>query len=431
MARKPLRLVLPLWKKLVFTALVVVCLLVGLELLLRVCGCGLPPTLNPPVATPSRLPALDPLAYFAMSDQYLGIRNRPNGSYSSWYIEGEPLCTTGEHGYRNGFEWPGDGKSPILVFVGDSVTFCSEVSDEQTGPSEAAKLLREEFDVRVLNTGVRSYSTVQAKRMLLECFRRFPQKIKVAVYTFCGNDLEENVVPNFRFPLKTPYLVRDQQTGRFQEVEVTDPVVPWGEYFLGRPVPTPPPSTTSQITQWLEARSVLLRNCLMGLRRIDFGGSAPLEFPDGKHVVPPSDYVKWHDWAAQNGGNDALRQLLAEMAEACRSHGAAFLATSSFNGSDRGSSQAFATNCAAAGVQFVSLEDEFTDKPWVYTCARVDGQFDEHYGPVGTKTYAKALAPALKRILRSQASAPETDAQTSGRVQPGIKSPNRVARFRE
>jgi hypothetical protein len=142
----------------------------------------------------------------------------------------------------------------------------------------------------------------------------------------------------------------------------------------------------------------------MGARQIDFGGGGELEFPDGKHVVPPADYVKWHDWAAQNGGNDAMRQLLAEMAEACRSHGAAFVATSSFNGSDRGSSRAFATNCAAAGVQFVSLEDEFTDNPRVYICARVDGQFDEHYGPLGTKTYAKALAPALKRILRSQSS---------------------------
>ena len=414
MAPKPVRVILPLWKKLVFTTLVVAFLLVGLEVLLRFCGCGLPPTVHAPAATPSRLPALDPLAYFAMSDRYLGIRNRPNDSYSSWYIEGEPLCTTDEHGYRNGFRWPGDGKSPIVLFVGDSVTFCSEVSDEQTGPSEVAKLLAEEFDVRVLNTGVRSYSTLQAKRMLLECLQRFAQ-IKLAVYTFCGNDLEENVVPNFRFPFTAPYLVRDEQTGRFREVEVSEPLVPWGECFLGQPVPTPPPNTATEITQWLEARSVLLRNCLMGVRGIDFGGFAEREFPDGKHMVPPSDYAKWHDWAAQNGGNDALRQLLAEMDQACRTHGAAFVATCSFNGSDRTSSQAFATNCAAAGVQFVSLEDEFTDNPRVYTCARVDGQFDEHYGPLGTKTYAKALAPALKRILRSQAAASAKDARTAGR----------------
>jgi len=44
----------------------------------------------------------------------------------------------------------------------------------------------------------------------------------------------------------------------------------------------------------------------------------------------------------------------------------------------------------------------------------VDGRYDEHYGPLGTQTYAKALAPALKRILRSQASAWVPDLETAG-----------------
>ena len=414
MARRPVRLVLPLWKKLAFTALVVVCLLVGLEVLLRFFGSGPPAGPEAPVASPAQLVTLDPLEYFAVCDAHLGVRNRPNGSFCSWYLEGEPLCTTDEFGYRNGFGWPGDGKSPIVLFVGDSVTFCSEVNDQETGPSEVAKLLSEEFDVRVLNAGVRSYSTVQAKRMLSECLERLP-RIKVAVYTYCANDLEENLVPNFRFPLKAPFLTREEETGRFREVEVSDPMVPWGECFYGWRAQPPTLSTGTKMTQWLEARSALLHRCLVGLRRIDLRASTALEFPDGEHVVPPADYEKWHGWAWENGGHDALEQVLAEMEQICRSHAVVFVATCSYNGSDLLSCQSFAANCAAAGVQYVCLEKEFTDTPSSYTCVRVDGQFDGHYGPRGTKTYAKALAPALKRILRSQASASVSGPPIPGR----------------
>jgi hypothetical protein len=410
MARPPVRVILPLWKKLVYAALLTAFVLACLELLLRGCGCGPPAEPAARAAASTGVPGLDPLSYFAVCDPVLGIRNRPHGSYRSWYIRGEPLCTTDELGYRNGFGWPGyplgGGESPIVLFVGDSVTFCSEVEDQQTGPSEVAKLLSRQFDVRVLNAGVRSYSTLQAKRMLLECFERFPN-VQAAVYTFCGNDLEENVVPNFRFPLKAPYLLRDERTGRFREVEISDPVIPWGEYFCGWHAPQPDPSSGTRMIQWLGARSALFYRCLMGVRRIDFAAWRPLEFPDGKHAVPVSEYAKWHDWAAQNGGNDALRQLLAEMDQICRRHAAAFLATSAFNGSDRVSCRAFATNCAAAGVQFISLEHAFTGAPSLYMCARVDGRLDEHYGPLGTRTYARALAPAIERILRSQPSGPK------------------------
>ncbi len=413
MAHKAVRIRLPLWKKLIFTAVLVVSSLLCLELLMRLCGPGPepgPPVPKRPVGGEQRI---NPLEYFAVCDPHFGVRNRPNGSYRTWFIEENPLVTTDEFGYRNGYGWPGDGRSPIVLFVGDSVIFCAEVSDDQTVPSEVAKLLEEEFDVRVLNAGVRSYNTLQAKRMLIQCFERF-SCIKAAVYTYCGNDLEENTVPDFRYPFKGPYLVRDQRTGKFREVEVTDPAVPWGKRFYGWTPPPPLLSTPDKVTGWLEDRSVLLRRCLEGWRRIDFGPFSPLEFPDGKQIVPPSDYAKWHAWAAENGGREALQELLAEMDRICRSRGAAFLATCSYNGSDRGSSRSFAADCAEAGVQFSSLEKEFTDTSSIYTCVRVDGRYDEHYGPLGTQTYAKALAPALKRILRSQASAWVPDLETAG-----------------
>ncbi|MHC4180503.1 MAG: hypothetical protein ACYSWU_23625 [Planctomycetota bacterium] len=401
---------LSLWRKLVYTAVLLVFALLCLEVLMRCCGLSPEPAAQTPPRPTGGEPKVSPLAYFAVCDPHLGIRNRPNGSYHTWFIEGEPLVTTDEFGYRNGYGWPGDGESPIVLFVGDSVIFCAEVNDQQTAPSEVAKLLSQEFDVRVINTGVRSYNTVQAKRTLIECFERFPS-IKVAVYTYCGNDIEENIVPNIRYPFKTPYLAHDEATGRFREVEVTDPAIPSGKLFYGW---TPPPRVLSRrerVTQWLEDRSALLNRCLAGIRRLDSGRVGPHRFPDGKAIVPPCDYGKWHIWAAENGGRQALRQLLAEMDQICRNHGAAFLATCSVNGHDFASSRAFAVDCAEAGVRFVSLEEQFTDNPAVYTCVRVDGQYDEHYGPVGTKTYAKALAPALKQILRSQASASVPDVE--------------------
>jgi hypothetical protein len=410
MAKKTRRRKLPWWKKLLFTSALVVLLLVGLELLLRVCGCGPPAAPAAPETASATPPKLDPLAYFALCDRYLGFRNRPHGTYHTWYIEGNPLVTTDEFGYRNGFGWPGDplggGDWPIVLFVGDSVTFCSEVNDQQTGPSEVAKLLSRDLHVRVLNAGVRGYSTLQAKRMLLESLQRFP-RIKVVVYTFCANDIEENLVPNLRYPLKAPVIMRDPASGEFHEVEVTNPVVRWGESFLGWQAPPPNLSSADKVATWLGARSVLCYRCLAGWHELTFGLFWPPEFPDGTRVVPPSDYPKWHTWAHANGGSTVLQRLLAEMDQACRAHGAVFLVTSAFTGTHFEGCRVFsadcARDCAAAGVRFVSMEHEFPGDALSYCSLRTDGNYDGHYGPLGTKTYAKALAPALKEILRSEA----------------------------
>ncbi len=410
MDNKPVRVKLPLWKKLLFTAVIAASPLLLAESLMRSCGYGPRPDLGLPMLANTGKIKLSALEYFALCDRYLGMRNRPNGRYRAWYIHGTPLCTTDRFGYRNGLGWPGNGQSPIVLFVGDSLTFCSELDDYHTGPSEVARLLRHEFDVRVLNAGVRSYNTLQAKRMMLECLERFPQ-IKVAVYTFCGNDLEENLVPNFRAPFKAPFMAQDPETEKFREVEISDPAVPWGKGFIGWEPPPVVASAGTRITGWIEARCALFHRCLNGLRRIDFGPGNTLEFPDGKHVVPYSQHARWHDWAAQNGGHYALQQLLAEMDQICRSRGVAFLTTCASDGSDSVASQAMAVNCAEAGVQFVTIGKEFTGSPLDYASLRVDGGHDRHYGPVGAKTYAQALAPTLKQILRSQATKLASDVQ--------------------
>jgi hypothetical protein len=409
MVRKPVRVVLPRWKKLLFSAAVVVFLLVCLELLLRLSGYG-PPVAPGATETASIEPTqLDPLTYFAVCDPYLGYRNRAHGSYRTWYIKGQPLCTTDEYGYRNGFGWPGQGNSPIVLFLGDSITFCAEVDDQHTGPSEVAKLLSEELDVRVLNAGVRGYSTLQAKRTLLECLERFP-RVRVAVYTFCGNDIEENTVPNLRYPLKAPVVMRDSQSGEFREVEVSEPAVPWGEDFRTWEGPAAVLGRRAEVAGWLEARSALCYRCLAGWRQVDFRRFSPREFPDGTRVVPPADYPRWHAWAAENGGYEVFRHLLAEMDRACRAQGVVFLVTSAFSGVYFDGCWVFSANCArsctAAGVRFVSMEDEFTGSPPYYSSVRVDGRYDGHYGPLGTQTYAKALTPVLKEILRFRREVP-------------------------
>lgn len=406
MAKKATAVRLPLGKKLLFTATVVVCLLLGLEWLLRLCGYSPQPDRQQPMPPKTGKRKANPLEYFAVCDRYLGFRNRPNGSYRTWYIEGEPLVTTDRFGYRNGFGWSADGDSPIVVFVGDSYTFCSEVSDRQTGPSEVAKLLSQEFDVRVLNAGVRGYGTLQAKRMLIESLKRFP-RIKAAVYTVCGNDLEETMVPNLRYPLKAPVMVRDDETGQFREIEVAEPAVPWGEGFYGWQAPEPVPSTPAKLAHWLETRSVLCHRCLAGWRRVSLGLFHRPEFPDGKRVVSPARYAQWHDWAVRNGADEVLRRLLVEMDRACRAHGATLVVTCALGATTFEASRALsakcAAHCAAAGVRFVSLENQFTGNPRSYSSRRTDDQCDAHYGPLGTQAYARALAPAFKQILRSQA----------------------------
>ncbi len=396
MAKKPLRLKLSRRKKLLFTLAVFVPALVLIELGMRLCGYG-------PLEIAEDGP-IDPLQinafqYFTICDPELGFRNRKNGKFTTRHIAGHPVSSTDQHGYRNGFGWSAKGDSPIVLFVGDSITFCSEVNDDRTGPSEVAKLLAEEFDVRVLNAAVRGYGTLQSKRMLRECLRRFAT-VQVVVYTHCGNDVEETMIPNLRTPAKAPAMLRDPETGAFREVEVSQPAVPWGEDFLAWR-PPPPPTIAGKVTRWIETRSALCRHFIQAAReiRVEF---VEIEFPDGRSVVPLKDFGMWNHWARHHGGNEVMQRLLGEMQRISRDHGAALITTTFANGTEIQAADCFAKNCEAAGVPFVDLRGAFQDDPRSYGALREDGEYDTHYGPLGTKTYAAALTPALIRILREQ-----------------------------
>ena len=115
MADRPVRVRIPRWKKLVFTAVVLAVALFCLEGLMRCCGYGPLPDPAAPADAETGQPEIDEFEYYARSDPYLGFRNRANGRYRTSYIVGNPLSTTDQFGYRNGYGWPGDGQSPLLL----------------------------------------------------------------------------------------------------------------------------------------------------------------------------------------------------------------------------------------------------------------------------------------------------------------------------
>jgi hypothetical protein len=394
---------LRLWKKLVFAAILLACVLFGLELGFRLCGYEPAPGSTSETDHANEPPQPEPCSYFAICDQYLGYRNRPHGAYRWHDMGGHPLSTTDEYGFRNGFGWTAEGQSPIVLFVGDSYTFCAEVNDDQTGPSEVGKLLSKEFHIRVLNAGVRSYSTLQSKRMMIQCFRQFPS-ILVVVYTYCANDVAENIVPNWGFPVKRPLIVRDETTGQFREAEVTNPVVPWGTSFLQwRAPPEPPPGFLAVLAGGLDQRSAVFHSCRTGWHRIEATWLSRLELPSGSQPVPPEDFVFWQEWAVENGGREVLRRLLADMDQICLDHGATFLVTqAAYNEENVPEAPYFPQDCAAAGVRFCSLDQKFKPDARPYIARYANGQWQGHFNSRGTQAFAEILTPVLKRILRSR-----------------------------
>src|SRR5579871_5978242 len=127
--------------------------------------------------------------YFFVTDPVLGWRNRAMGRFE--FAAAGSVVTTGPLGERPGIRSKREATTPVVLFVGDSTTFCAEVGDEETGPSEVAKRLPPGADVAVVNAGVRAYGTVQAVRMAEEWLARAP--VAVVVYTYADNDFVENV----------------------------------------------------------------------------------------------------------------------------------------------------------------------------------------------------------------------------------------------
>ena len=375
------------------------------ELLLRLMG-DAPPGVLESGHGPAQ-PQVSLTGYFWVSDPVLGFRNRPNGRFHNFKIVGRPLVTTDALGYRNGLGWSADADTPVVAFLGDSTTFCAEVGDSETGPSEVARLLSRRFWVRVLNAGVRGYNTVQARRALDQLLERFPET-RVAVYTYVENDFVENLNPVVYHPAKAPVIWRDS-SGRWIERDVEDPVAPSGASFVteaalkaaGRQKESP----RVWLTNRLRERSVLADRSLTLLRRV-VGESRTsrgmLELPQGSVGPLVGGTPEWQaqvEWAMEHRADEALEHLLAGMAETCRKRGVAFLATE-FHLNQEGSSR-FREACRRTSVPYIDLRGSFPGRPETYLARTRDG-YDGHFGPRGTKSFAKAVAPALAPVLEAR-----------------------------
>lgn len=141
-----------------------------------------------------------PEAYFCQPDRDLGWRNREYGYHAN--LATGSVARTGRYGLRLGpRDWDeGDAASPVVLFAGDSTTFCAEVEDDETGAAEVSQLA----GVTCLNVGVRGYDTRRARMLSIEWAKRLPG-LKLVVYTLCGNDIGENITGrDMREPSRLP-----------------------------------------------------------------------------------------------------------------------------------------------------------------------------------------------------------------------------------
>ncbi|HYW78875.1 MAG TPA: hypothetical protein VE890_04825, partial [Thermoguttaceae bacterium] len=241
---------------------------------------------------------------------------------------------------------------------------------------------------------------------------RFPE-IEVVVYTHCGNDLEENVAPNFRYPAVAPVVARDEETGQFCEVDVPYLTVEEGESFMKwqrPPQPAPRPETK---VEWLQKHSALCYRLGIALQRLRAESYPPLDPYSVDDMVPPEDHYRWRSWSVDHEGYAAMQWTLAQMQQVCEERGVELVATSVTCGLDRDIEDPwrFAKECKTAGVRFVSLEEALRDDLPSYMCRRVNGELELHFGALGTATYATVLGPVIEQFLLARHGSQEVSNQ--------------------
>jgi len=325
-------------------------------------------------------PGLD--AFFWIRDQRLGFRNLPDARLE--HARSGSVVTTGHEGERHGLGEVPDPARPVVLFVGDSTTFCGEVNDDETGPSQVGKRLSPALGVGVVNAGVRGYNTIQATRMAEEWLGR--RNVRAVVYTYCDNDYLENVYPFVQKPARAPAVALKE--GALVRVELPDDAGPWGTPVGKDP---PPPPSVPLVTA-LE-RSSALAAALGDLLARD----------DGK------DEKIWrtsYQWADDHAAGKCLELLVAELRDLCARKSVPLLVTR-FTTGTKGrpsfmlpdESRWIEAACRSAAVPFVDLSPAFTEDADSYRAHLLDGRIDLHYGRHGTETYGAALAPHVAKIV--------------------------------
>jgi hypothetical protein len=330
-----------------------------------------------------------PFSYW-VPDQYLGFRNRANLKVRNWDIAGTPAITTDGNGYRNGMGWPGDSSQPLVIFVGDSMTFGAEVDDDETIPSETARLMARRQTIRVLNAGVRAYSRLQSKRILNPVLDRFTN-IAVVVYVYCWNDYFENL-NSVTYHWQRPPVLRLEANGRFSEV---DP--PAGE-IAGLIPARNQNSNRALLTLLAWSHSAALHNVAMWGYNL-WARKARVVLPDGSaSILNPteSEVDAQKHWAKENGADAAMVWVMSEMDRMSKQVGAAFIGVSS----DLEDETDFNRWCQQAQVQCIGVRQAFAhDLGRYFARERNGGRLDGHFNSAGTETFARAITPAILGAL--------------------------------
>lgn len=338
---------------------------------------------------------LAPQAFLWQADRKLGWRNIPGVRFRNEKLAEPFEITTDSGGFRTGTAWSAEGTSPVVVFLGDSTTFCAEVADDQTIASEVARLLGPAPEVRVLNAGVRGFSGLQASLLLDEILERFPTTA-IVVYTFTENDPEENLNPLAYAPAVAPVL----RLGSGEEPRVVPPP--------RLPVPHGTPlrharGSFTYLTQGVRRFSVLAefvihRVNIVRARLRARRPSAPSKSPgEGERLGQFSKGMEF---------------VLRRMKEQTGRRGISLIATGFQNGATPSTPRPFldqphfAALCEDLGVEYVPLSEHFVGPTTAYLSKLRDGSWDPHYGPAGTRRYAAALAPAVRRSLGRRAPPP-------------------------
>jgi len=176
---------LPLSKKLVFSGVAVVGVLLLLELLARLIVTTVP---NPAWEAHRRgitTRGFAALERILVPDPHLFWKLRPGLENESLYGQMEPFppmrfkVSTDDRGLRR-MPQVADARRTVL-FLGDSCTFGLGVDDDETFPAQVQQQLQ---GVQVINAGVPGYTAFQGNRMLELLL---PDKPDVAVITFGFN----------------------------------------------------------------------------------------------------------------------------------------------------------------------------------------------------------------------------------------------------
>jgi lysophospholipase L1-like esterase len=328
---------------------------------------------------------LGPDGYWWVADRELGFRNRENGRYQYEVVEGMPVSTTDERGYRNGLGWDQRfAHPPEVALLGDSMVFGAELNDDQAVHSQLYTKLNGRAPV--VNAAVRGYNTLQSKRILSRVLSHF-DKLRVIVYVYTENDLAGNMV-QLTAPAITPVLRFVAPGQPLAEVEAARQPVGWGESFAAVSQPSPRSGMEGTMRTVLNLSHSAALNQIVRRATVIVRGRTE-SIPAGSEYRPENARL-------------ALEQVMRQMKEICQRRHIAFLAARGTSNSYDGSMEpAFLASCAKAGVEGIPVASAFTGNSHEYMAAYLNySDYDFHYGPRGAARFAEVLAPVIQSKLR-------------------------------